>query len=259
MNAEPLVRVENLVKTFQGRQTVNAVAGVSFQINKGETVGLVGESGCGKSTLGRCILRLTEPTSGKVFFDGEEITSVSSTRLRTLRRRMQMIFQDPYSSLNPRFTVEETLREPLRIHKITAKKADENARIDRLLDLCGLSKEARQKYPHEFSGGQRQRISIARALAVEPDFIVCDEPVSALDVSIQAQIINLLQDLQEELNLTYLFISHDLSLVEHVSKQVMVMYLGEIVENAPREMLYQSPKHRYTRLLLSSVPSARTR
>ncbi len=260
--SEVLLSVRNLVKSFPirggllGREvaSVKAVADVSFDIRRGETLGLVGESGCGKSTLGRCILRLLEPTSGQVFYRGTDVTSLGQSELRKLRRRMQIIFQDPYASLNPRMTVEEILGEPLDIHRLANSREGRRKRIFHLLDLCGLRKEAITRYPHEFSGGQRQRICIARALAVEPEFIVCDEPVSALDVSIQAQIINLMQDLQKELGLTYLFIAHDLKVVEHISNRVAVMYLGKVVEMAQAEELYVSPRHPYTRALLSAIP-----
>src|SRR6478609_9221865 len=241
-NSEVLLSVRNLVKRFPihggilSREiaSVKAVSDVSFDIKKGETLGLVGESGCGKSTLGRCILRLIEPTSGSVIYNGQDITKASPSEMRKLRRKMQIIFQDPYASLNPRMTVEDILGEPIDIHKMCKTSAERRQRIVQLLDLCGLRREAIARYPHEFSGGQRQRICIARALAVEPEFIVCDEPVSALDVSIQAQIINLLQDLQKELQLTYLFIAHDLKVVEHISNRVAVMYLGKVVEMADR-------------------------
>jgi oligopeptide transport system ATP-binding protein len=262
MEEEILISVNHLAKKFSitgglfSREigSLKAVSDVSFQIHKGETLGLVGESGCGKSTLGRCILRLIEPTTGQIIFKGQDITHVGSVELRKLRRNIQIIFQDPYASLNPRMNVEDLLSEPLMIHKLGQSKEDRRDRILKLLDLCGLRREAMSRYPHEFSGGQRQRICIARALAVEPEFIVCDEPVSALDVSIQAQIINLLQDLQKELSLTYLFIAHDLKVVEHISTHVAVMYLGKIVEMATAEDLYSHPRHPYTQALLSAIP-----
>lgn len=259
---EPLIEVRNLVKRFPvkggffGKEigAVQAVSDVSFSIQRGETLGLVGESGCGKSTLGRCILRLIEPTSGQVFYRGQDITQLPTAEMRKLRRKLQIIFQDPFASLNPRMTVEEILREPLEIHDLYGSSADRMKRIHQLLDLCGLRRESVSRYPHEFSGGQRQRICIARALAVEPEFIVCDEPVSALDVSIQAQIINLMMDLQKELGLTYLFVAHDLKVVEHISNRVAVMYLGQIAELAGSDELYSRPRHPYTKALLSAIP-----
>ena len=231
---------------------VRAVDGVTFGINEGECVGLVGESGCGKTTLGRTILRLIEPTAGEILFDGKPVVDGD---LRAFRRQAQMIFQDPYGSLNPRMTVGNIIAEPLRIHKLCANKNEERDRVAALLKSVGLLPEHARRYPHEFSGGQRQRIGIARALAVQPKFIVCDEPVSALDVSVQAQIINLLSELQEKLKLTYLFIAHDLAVVEHISDRVLVMYFGKIVEEARAEEIYANPQHRYTQALLSAVPT----
>jgi peptide/nickel transport system ATP-binding protein len=232
---------------------VKAVDDVSIAIQRGETLGLVGESGCGKSTLGRAILRLYEPTDGKVIFDGQDITHLGEGPLRPLRRRMQMIFQDPYASLNPRHSVGRIVSEPLRVHG-TAKRRETGKRVRDLLDVVGLAPDAASRYPHEFSGGQRQRIGLARALALNPDFIVCDEPVSALDVSIQAQIVNLMETLQRDFDLTYLFIAHDLAVVRHISDRIAVMYLGTIVEVSPAEELYDNPLHPYTISLLTAVP-----
>jgi oligopeptide transport system ATP-binding protein len=261
-NREVILRVDNLVKHFpitQGiimqRQVgaVHAVDGISFDIYKGETLGLVGESGCGKSTTGRTILQLHRPTSGSVFFQNEDLVAMKPKDLRKRRKHMQMIFQDPYASLNPRMTVGEIVAEPMVIHKNYEGDAMRE-RVRELLRLVGLNPAFANRYPHEFSGGQRQRIGIARALALDPDLIVCDEPISALDVSIQAQVVNLLEDLQDELGLTYLFIAHDLSMVRHISNRVAVMYLGIIVELADREELYNHPLHPYTQALLSAVP-----
>jgi oligopeptide transport system ATP-binding protein len=232
---------------------VKAVDGISFDIIKGETLGLVGESGCGKSTTGRAILQLYRPTGGEVIYDGKDLTKLKSDDMRAMRREMQMIFQDPYASLNPRMTVGNIVGEPLEVHNI-GNKADRLDRVRELLALVGLNPYFINRYPHEFSGGQRQRIGVARALAVNPSFIVCDEPISALDVSIQAQVINLLEDLQDQLGLTYLFIAHDLSVVRHISDRIAVMYLGKIMELADREELYRNPMHPYTQALLSAVP-----
>ncbi|MGH7821088.1 MAG: ABC transporter ATP-binding protein, partial [Candidatus Binatia bacterium] len=259
---ESLLQVRGLVKDFPlgrgwlSRKTefVRAVRGVDLDVRRGETLGVVGESGCGKSTLGRCILRLIEPTAGAVRFEGVDLGSLSPKALRRMRRSMQIIFQDPYSSLNPRMRVGAIVGEGLAIHGLATGPA-RRAQVIELLAKVGLHEDAYDRYPHEFSGGQRQRIGIARALAVEPRFIVADEPVSALDVSIQAQIINLLQDLQDQLHLAYLFIAHDLRVVEHISHRVAIMYLGRIVEMAPSEQIYASPRHPYTRALLSAVPT----
>ncbi len=261
MNIVPLVRVENLTKYFPIRSgilqrkvgDVKAVDDVSFDIRPGETLGMVGESGCGKTTVGRTILRIYHPTSGEIYFDGTPLSSLKNSRLRQMRRRMQMVFQDPFASLNPRLTAGDIVGEPLDIHAL-ARGAEKQKRVAELFELVGLSKAFIKRYPHEFSGGQRQRIGLARALALTPEFIVCDEPIAALDVSIQAQIVNLMQELQKELRLTYLFIAHDLSMVKHISDRVLVMYVGKIMELTSRERLYESPLHPYTKALLSAVP-----
>ena len=260
-NSEYLLEVNNLVKWFPIKSSffkktvgnVRAVDGISFKIKRGQTMGLVGESGCGKSTAGRTILRLLEKTSGEVWFDGQEMSSLSKSELRKMRPRMQIVFQDPYSSLSPRLPVGEIIGEAVREHNIVPPE-EFDAYISRVMTACGLQEYYKERYPHEFSGGQRQRICIARALALSPDFIVCDEPVSALDVSIQAQIINLLRQLQKDFGITYLFISHDLSVVEHISDTVGVMYLGSMVEYAPTEKIVANPLNPYTKALFSAIP-----
>ena len=261
--SENLIEVKNLCKRFPikggllGREVgaVNAVNNISFSIKKGETLGLVGESGCGKTTLGRSILRLIEPTSGEVRFNGKDILKFNKNEMRAMRRKMQIIFQDPYASLNPRMTVGSILEEPLIIHNLFDSREARQKRLHKLLEYVQLPKDALNKYPHEFSGGQRQRVCIARALAVEPEFIVCDEPVSALDVSVQAQVVNLLMDLQKELGLTYLFIAHDLKVVEYISNRVAVMYLGNMIEVAESHELYGGARHPYTKALFSAIPN----
>ena len=261
-SADVLLKVDHLVKHFPIMRgaifrkqvgAIRAVDDISFDIRRGETLGLVGESGCGKSTTGRAILQLYRPTSGHVWFEGTDLVTLKGEDLRKMRRRMQMIFQDPYASLNPRMTVGEIIGEPLLVHNLATHK-EMDSKVEELLELVGLNPSYANRYPHEFSGGQRQRVGVARALSLNPTLIVCDEPISALDVSIQAQVVNLLEDLQEKFNLTYLFIAHDLSMVRHISTRVAVMYLGMVVELAAREVLYAQPLHPYTQALLSAVP-----
>lgn len=259
---DPILEIQNLKKWFpiggglfsQPKNFVKAVDGISFEVNAGETFGIVGESGCGKSTLGRSILHLLEPTEGKIYFNGKDVAHVNGRELQFLRKDMQIIFQDPYASLNPRMTVGKIIEEPLKIHDVGTRK-ERQEKVEYLLETVGLNKESIKKYPHEFSGGQRQRIGIARALVLNPKLIICDEPVSALDVSIQSQILNLLNELQEKFKLTYIFISHDLSVINYISNRIAVMYLGKIVELAETDVLFTRPAHPYTKALLSAIPT----
>ena len=254
MTERPLLQVKSLKKYFpSGKASLKAIDDVSFDIYEGETLGLVGESGCGKSTLGKVLLKLEEPTGGEIYFEGLNITRMNPQEMKKIRRQMQIIFQDPYASLNPRMTISDIIAEPLEIHKVSFGK-EKDARIDELLDIVGLSPSTKTRFPHELSGGQRQRVGIARSLSLNPRFLVCDEPISALDVSVQAQIINLLKKLQKDIGLTYLFIAHDLGVVKYLSSRVAVMYLGKIVELASSENLYRAPMHPYTQALLSAIP-----
>lgn len=261
-NADVVLSVEHLVKHYpikkglfgSSPQVVHALEDVSFEVHRGETFAIVGESGCGKSTCGKCVLRLTEPTSGKVVLDGVDFTALSGDELTEARKKLKLIFQDPYSSLNPRMTVADIIAEPIDIAKTYPTKAERDARVDQIMEAVGLDLSYRSRYPHEFSGGQRQRIGIARAIVLEPEIVICDEPVSALDVSVQAKVINLLEELQEKLGMAYIFISHDLSVVRHIADRVMVMYLGHTMELASKEELFEHPLHPYTQALLNVVP-----
>ena len=253
--ADTILEVRDLQKYFKtNRGMLHAVDNISFTLERGKTLGIVGESGCGKSTTGYCIMRLIEPTGGEIIFNGEDISKLSERQMRKMRQKIQIIFQDPFSSLNPSKTVMEAIAEPMRVHKLFKTEKEVEARVLELMELVGLSERLINSYPHELDGGRRQRVGIARALALNPEFIVCDEPVSALDVSIQAQILNLMKKLQKEMNLTYIFITHDLSVVNHFSDEIAVMYLGQIVEKAPAEELFQNPLHPYTKALLSAIP-----
>ena len=253
--ADTILEVKDLQKYFKtNRGMLHAVDNISFSLERGKTLGIVGESGCGKSTTGYCIMRLIEPTGGEIIFNGEDISKLSERQMRKMRQKIQIIFQDPFSSLNPSKTVMEAIAEPMRVHKLFKTEKEVEARVLELMELVGLSERLINSYPHELDGGRRQRVGIARALALNPEFIVCDEPVSALDVSIQAQILNLMKKLQKEMNLTYIFITHDLSVVNHFSDEIAVMYLGQIVEKAPAEELFRNPLHPYTKALLSAIP-----
>ena len=255
MSNTPKLEIKHLKKYFKTPSgLLHAVDDVSFTIEKGHTLGVVGESGCGKTTLGRTVLRLTEPTEGEIYFDGQDITKLGKEDMKKLRQKMQLIFQDPYASLNPRLSVSEIIREPMEVGKMYKSKQEIHSRVKELMDVVGLAPRLINAYPHELDGGRRQRIGIARALATNPEFIVCDEPVSALDVSIQAQILNLMMDLQEERELAYMFITHDMSVVKHISTEIAVMYLGQCVELAPTEELFENPQHPYTKALLSAIP-----
>lgn len=255
MSNTPKLEIKHLKKYFKTPSgLLHAVDDVSFTIEKGHTLGVVGESGCGKTTLGRIVLRLTEPTEGEIYFDGQDITKLGKADMKKLRQKMQLIFQDPYASLNPRLSVSEIIREPMEVGKMYKSKQEIHSRVKELMDVVGLAPRLINAYPHELDGGRRQRIGIARALATNPEFIVCDEPVSALDVSIQAQILNLMMDLQEERELAYMFITHDMSVVKHISTEIAVMYLGQCVELAPTEELFENPQHPYTKALLSAIP-----